>query len=253
MARLSSPSSRFPNYFLLTTFTTPHDHLVSTLVTGNGNLLCVDDNDVVAGVNVWRIYRLVLTTQTTGNLGRQATQRFVCGINHIPVALDFMWLGAERFHLYLCSVRGLQNKARNNKEILAKIQALIAWARLRAKKSATIREGVALNYHQRRMEESSEGQLGCQSEYAYFLIYLCVCQHFCYRKVKTHQMGASDLQALDGISRYQVLINDLVDIGKFKGRAQPSGQPVDTGALVRLRGLGQGIERTLQSCNGEAD
>ncbi|MDX1335956.1 MAG: hypothetical protein R3312_09235, partial [Gammaproteobacteria bacterium] len=59
----------------------------------------------------------------------------------------------------------------NNKEIRAKIQVFIPGAKSQAKKSATRREGVALNYHQRRMEESSEEQLGCKSEYGHFLIY----------------------------------------------------------------------------------
>jgi hypothetical protein len=40
----------------------------------------------------------MLATQTVGNLGSQATQHFVIGINHEPVAFDFMRFSGKGFH-----------------------------------------------------------------------------------------------------------------------------------------------------------
>jgi ribosomal protein L13 len=50
-------------------------YLVRRLTTGHTYLLSIDDNDVIAGINVWSVFRLVLTSQATGNLCSQTTER----------------------------------------------------------------------------------------------------------------------------------------------------------------------------------
>src|SRR5690606_6448868 len=72
--------------------------LVERLVAGHAKLVDVDHDDVVAGIDVRRIDRLVLATQTTGNLSRKTAKHLVGRIDNKPVALDFMRLGRKRFH-----------------------------------------------------------------------------------------------------------------------------------------------------------
>src|SRR5690606_581775 len=61
-------------------------HLVLNLVTGHMDLLGVHDHDVIAGVHVRSVFRLVLATQAGSNFGSQTTQGQTCGIYYVPVA-----------------------------------------------------------------------------------------------------------------------------------------------------------------------
>ena len=72
--------------------------LVIQLGPGDMHLLRVDHHDIIAGVAMRGVFRLVLAAQTPGNFGRQATERLVRGVNHEPVALDSVCIGAEGFH-----------------------------------------------------------------------------------------------------------------------------------------------------------
>ena len=68
------------------------------LVAGDTNLLGVDDDDVVAGVDVRRVFRLVLAAQAASDFGGQAAERLVSRIDDIPVACDGLRLSTERLH-----------------------------------------------------------------------------------------------------------------------------------------------------------
>jgi hypothetical protein len=72
------------------------------LVTGNGELFDVGDDDEIAGINVRGVDGLVLATQATSNFGSEAAEHLVCGVYHKPLALHLMWLGGKRFHV--CAV-----------------------------------------------------------------------------------------------------------------------------------------------------
>jgi len=73
-------------------------HLVFQFVACHANLFGVDDDNVVARINVRRIFGFVLATQPTRNLARQASQCLAGGINNIPVAANLVWLGRKRLH-----------------------------------------------------------------------------------------------------------------------------------------------------------
>ena len=73
--------------------------LFSGLFTGKTQLLGINDDDVVARIDMRRVFRLVLATQAQGNLAGQTAENLVGGIDHIPVALDFKRLGRESLHL----------------------------------------------------------------------------------------------------------------------------------------------------------
>src|SRR5882724_346806 len=62
--------------------------LVVQLVAGDGDLLRVDDDDEVAGVDVRCVLRLRLAAQRVCDLGRQATKGLALGVNDVPAALD---------------------------------------------------------------------------------------------------------------------------------------------------------------------
>ena len=58
--------------------------------TGYTQFVRVDDNDVVAGVNVGSVFRFVLATQTVCDFGCNATQNFVLGVDNEPFALHLV-------------------------------------------------------------------------------------------------------------------------------------------------------------------
>ena len=64
-------------------------HLVRPLVPGNTYLFRVDDNNVVAGVDVRRVHRLVLPAQPQRDFRCQPTQSFISSINELPVPPHF--------------------------------------------------------------------------------------------------------------------------------------------------------------------
>ncbi|MNO32298.1 hypothetical protein D3C76_222840 [compost metagenome] len=73
-------------------------HFVSGFSTGNTNLLGVDDDDVVAGVNVRSVFWFVLATQTASDFGSQTTQGLTSGVNYEPVALYCFRFSSKSFH-----------------------------------------------------------------------------------------------------------------------------------------------------------
>ncbi len=62
-------------------------HFVSGFSTGDTNLLGIDNDDVVTGVNVRSVFRLVLATQTARDFGGQTTQGLASSVDDKPVAL----------------------------------------------------------------------------------------------------------------------------------------------------------------------
>ena len=72
--------------------------LVERLVAGHADLARVDDDDEITGVDVRRVLGLVLAPKTQGDFRSQTTQNLVGAVNHVPLALDFVRFGGERFH-----------------------------------------------------------------------------------------------------------------------------------------------------------
>ena len=78
---------------------------VLELGTGNADFVCVDDDDVIAGVHVRGEDGFVLSTQAMGNSGRQTAEDFVARVDDKPIALD----GGR------CSRKGLHDCARSKR------------------------------------------------------------------------------------------------------------------------------------------
>ena len=72
--------------------------LLELLATRDADLLGVDDNDEVAGVNMGRVLGLVLPAKDGGALRGKAAQDDVFCVDQVPLALDFAGLCAVRFH-----------------------------------------------------------------------------------------------------------------------------------------------------------
>src|SRR5689334_2878258 len=72
--------------------------LLRQLVAGDADLLGVDDDDEVAGVDVRRVLRLALAAQRVGDLRRQPTQGLALGVDDVPVALAVGWRGNKGLH-----------------------------------------------------------------------------------------------------------------------------------------------------------
>lgn len=73
-------------------------HLVSRLVAGNNYLFCINNNDIVTCVHMWREFWLVLAAQSVGDLGTQATERLVGSIHDVPAVLHFFFLDTNSLH-----------------------------------------------------------------------------------------------------------------------------------------------------------
>src|SRR3546814_4033688 len=71
---------------------------VVQLVAGDVDLLGVDHDDVVAGVDVRGVDRLVLAAQAVREFGAEAAEGLAGGVDDVPVALDGLVLGGEGFH-----------------------------------------------------------------------------------------------------------------------------------------------------------
>ena len=76
-----------------------HELLLGLLLAGEEDLLGVDDDDEVAGIQVRRIDGFVLPAQDIGDLRRQAAQDGAIGVNHVPLALVQIDFRQMRFHL----------------------------------------------------------------------------------------------------------------------------------------------------------
>ena len=73
--------------------------LVVELVAGDRDLLRVDDDDEVAGVDVRRELRLALAAQPVGDLGREPAEGLALGVDEVPLARDLARLGAVGLHV----------------------------------------------------------------------------------------------------------------------------------------------------------
>src|SRR5690606_37036630 len=72
--------------------------LVVGLVAGDADLVGVDDDDEVAGVDVRRVDGLVLAAQAEGDFTGHPSEDLVGRVNHKPLMRHLGRLGAEGFH-----------------------------------------------------------------------------------------------------------------------------------------------------------
>lgn len=73
-------------------------HFIGGLGTGNTNLLGIDHDDVVTGINMRSVFGLVLATQAGSDLGGQTTQSLTSSVDNVPVALYGFRFSSKRFH-----------------------------------------------------------------------------------------------------------------------------------------------------------
>ena len=71
---------------------------MARLLPDSGDLVGVDDDDEVTGVDVGGEDRLVLAAQQVRGLDRQAAEADVGGVDDVPLTLDVAGLGAVRAH-----------------------------------------------------------------------------------------------------------------------------------------------------------
>ena len=72
-------------------------HLLVELVPGDVDLLGVDDDDEVAGVDVRGVLGLALAAQRVGDLRRKTPEGLPLGVDEVPAASDLARLQIERF------------------------------------------------------------------------------------------------------------------------------------------------------------
>ena len=59
-------------------------------VTCHTQFVCIDNDDVITSINVWRVFRFMFATQAACNFGCNTTQNFIFCVNYKPFALHFM-------------------------------------------------------------------------------------------------------------------------------------------------------------------
>ena len=105
--------------------------LLRQLVAGDADLLGIDHNDVIAGVDVWTVNSLVFATQPHRDLGRKPTQHLVGCVDHKPIAAHLARL--RKYCSHLLKLRpspraadlrqvGHRKKGRNLTQALAPLQ-----------------------------------------------------------------------------------------------------------------------------------
>ena len=72
-------------------------HLVE-LVASQRHLRGVDDDDMIAGIGMRRVRRLVLAAQQESNLRRETAEHHVCGVDDVPLMSQIIWLRCESLH-----------------------------------------------------------------------------------------------------------------------------------------------------------
>ena len=70
-------------------------------VPGHCVFFGVDDHDKIARIGVGREYRLVLSSQTRGDLAGKPSENPVFGIHQVPLSVYFLFLGHEGFHWFV--------------------------------------------------------------------------------------------------------------------------------------------------------
>ena len=73
-------------------------HLVGGFRTGNTHLLGIDNDDVIASIDVRGVFRLVLATQAASDFGCQTTQGLAGSVDDEPVALDGFRFSSKSLH-----------------------------------------------------------------------------------------------------------------------------------------------------------
>jgi hypothetical protein len=72
-------------------------HFVFALVAGYSNFFCVQNDDVITGINVRSVFRFMLTAQATSQFSSQTAQSFTGRVNNIPVAFTVSGLAVKVF------------------------------------------------------------------------------------------------------------------------------------------------------------
>jgi len=75
-----------------------HVFLLNLLLAGEDGLFGVDDNDMIAGINVGGKNGLVLAAQQYSRFLGHTAHDLVIGINNVPLAFDLLGFGAKSFH-----------------------------------------------------------------------------------------------------------------------------------------------------------
>lgn len=70
-------------------------YFVLQFFVGDGNFFCIDDDQVVVGINVWGVDWFVFVMQMVGQFGGEMVQGFVFGVDEVLVVLDGFVFGSE--------------------------------------------------------------------------------------------------------------------------------------------------------------
>src|SRR6185295_9009615 len=72
--------------------------LAEQLAPGHADLGRIQHDDEIAGIDMRRVFRLVLAAQAHRDLGREATENLVLGVHHVPTVNGIFCFGAESLH-----------------------------------------------------------------------------------------------------------------------------------------------------------
>lgn len=98
-------------------------HFLFRLPAGDLDLRGVDDDDVIAGIHVGSVHRLMLAPDYPGDLSRKATEHHATRIDDVPLMLDIPRGGGVSLHITglivrrACSLLDMMENAGNTGEV----------------------------------------------------------------------------------------------------------------------------------------
>ena len=72
--------------------------LAQRLAAGNADLGRIQHDDEVAGIDMRRVFGLVLAAQAHGDLRREATEHFILRVHDVPTVNHVFGFGAKCLH-----------------------------------------------------------------------------------------------------------------------------------------------------------
>ena len=72
--------------------------LIGLLAAAEDNLIRVDDDYEITGVHMGGESRLLLAAKQTCGFNSNLAENFALGVDHIPFAIDLVWLGGKCLH-----------------------------------------------------------------------------------------------------------------------------------------------------------
>src|SRR5690625_2546265 len=102
-------------------------HLVLGLIASDAHFISVNHDDVIAGVHMRSVLRLVFTTQASSNFCSRTAVSLIFRIKQQPVVFNILWFGTKSLHV-TSPKSGIISREREYYRSAGKTSSTFAWA-----------------------------------------------------------------------------------------------------------------------------